>query len=50
MAVTVPSFRNTINDAELSAILSYIRNAWGNKSGTLIKDTEIRIVRSGISK
>ena len=31
----MPSFRNDLTDAQIAAILSFVRQAWGNKAGPI---------------
>lgn len=46
----MPAFRNTLNDTELAALASYLRNAWGNHSGDIIApQTVTRLRHSGES-
>jgi cytochrome c oxidase subunit 2 len=42
---SMPAFRTSINDADLAAILSYERNAWGNDRGDLVTAAELAAVR-----
>lgn len=39
----MPPFAPVLNDAEIAAVLSYIRNAWGNQAGVV---SELQIRRS----
>jgi cytochrome c oxidase subunit 2 len=43
---SMPAFRTSINDADLAAILSYERNAWGNDRGDLVTAAELAAVRA----
>ncbi len=42
---SMPSFRNSLGNAELAALLSYVRNAWGNNAGTLVKESTVNTIR-----
>jgi cytochrome c6 len=41
----MPTFAESLNDAELSAALSYIRTGWGNKGGAVSAD-QVKEVRN----
>ncbi len=41
----MPAFRNELNDAELAAILTYIRTNWGNK-GAVVTSAQVAAVRA----
>ncbi|MDB5906623.1 MAG: cytochrome c family protein [Massilia sp.] len=41
----MPTFAESLNDAELSAALSYIRTGWGNKGGAVSAD-QVNAVRN----
>ena len=46
----MPAFRNALNDTELAALASYLRNAWGNDSGNIVEpETVARLRQSGDS-
>jgi cytochrome c oxidase subunit 2 len=35
-----------LNDVELAAVMTYTRNAWGNKTGELIQPTDFTTARA----
>ena len=37
-APTMPSFRNSLSDEDIAAVLNYIRNSWGNSAAPIGKD------------
>ncbi|WP_295914630.1 cytochrome c [uncultured Bartonella sp.] len=37
-APTMPSFRNSLSDEDIAAVLNYIRNSWGNSATPIGKD------------
>ncbi|MAZ44271.1 MAG: cytochrome c oxidase subunit II [Legionellales bacterium] len=39
------SFANQLDDAEIAAVITYERNAWGNDTGELVQPSEIRAAR-----
>jgi mono/diheme cytochrome c family protein len=41
----MPPFRPTLNDDEVAAVVSYIRNSWGNRAG-LVSPLEVDRFRS----
>ena len=43
---SMPSFRKSVNDVSLAAILSYVRNAWGNDSAEIIMPAEVEALRA----
>ncbi len=40
----MPAFRNQLNPIELAAVMTYIRNAWGNNTGDLIQPSEVNAI------
>lgn len=40
----MPAFKDDLNDADLSAILTYVRSSWGNKA-TAVKPTDVAKAR-----
>lgn len=42
----MPAFKDGLTDAELARILTYVRNAWGNKAGPMTPD-DFAAARSG---
>jgi cytochrome c6 len=44
----MPAFKADLNDADLAAILSYVRTAWGNKAAP-VAATQIAAVRAKAS-
>ena len=47
----MPSWRSYFNDEELAALMTYIRNTWGNKAPAVSKDTvaKVRAELAGVS-
>ncbi len=41
----MPSFKDDLSDADLSAILTYVRSSWGNK-GSAIKPADVAAARA----
>ncbi|WP_308418554.1 cytochrome c oxidase subunit II [Chitinimonas arctica] len=41
----MPSWSKTLSDTELAAVITYERNAWGNKTGDLLQPAEIKAAR-----
>lgn len=41
----MPAFKDDLSDADLAAILTYVRSAWGNK-GSAIKPTDVAAARA----
>ena len=39
------AFGKQLNDTEIAAVVTYERNAWGNKTGDLIQPAEIKALR-----
>jgi cytochrome c oxidase subunit 2 len=39
------AFKNTLNDVELAAVITYERNALGNSKGDLIQPAQIKTLR-----
>ncbi|MFM8760371.1 MAG: c-type cytochrome, partial [Polynucleobacter victoriensis] len=37
---------NQLNDVELAAVMTYTRNAWGNKTGELIQPKDFTAARA----
>ncbi len=33
----MPAFKEKLDDAQIAAVVSYIRNAWGNRAGAVSK-------------
>lgn len=44
---TMPAFRNSLDDARLAMILSYIRNAWGNDMQDVVQAETVAVLRAG---
>ena len=42
---TMPSFHRSLDDEQVAAILGYIRNAWGDQTGSLIEQQLVARVR-----
>ena len=40
------AFKATLSDADLAAIITYERNAWGNDTGDLVQPRDVRAGRS----
>ena len=43
---TMPAFRNSLKDAELAMLLSYVRNAWGNDTQDLVHASRVAALRA----
>lgn len=43
---SMPAFRSALQDAGLAAILSCVRNAWGNQQGGLISRADVAAARA----
>jgi mono/diheme cytochrome c family protein len=43
---SMPAFRQSITDADLAAILSYVSNAWGNNRGDVVTVPDVTAVRN----
>lgn len=41
----MPTFADSIDDAQLAAVISYVRTAWGNTAGAVSED-EVKAVRN----
>lgn len=39
------AFKNSLNDVDLAAVLTYERNAWGNHTGDMIQPSEVKALR-----
>jgi cytochrome c oxidase subunit 2 len=39
------AFKNTLNDVELAAVITYERNALGNSVGDMIQPSQIKTLR-----
>ena len=39
------AFKNTLNDVELAAVITYERNALGNSKGDMIQPAQIKALR-----
>ena len=35
----MPAFEEKLDDAQIAAVVSYIRNAWGNRASVISADT-----------
>ncbi len=42
---SMPAYKNILNNKNLAAIISYERNAWGNNSYQIIKESQIQQLR-----
>ncbi len=40
------AFRDQLNDADLAAVITYERNAWGNNTGTVVQPDDIKAARA----
>lgn len=45
----MPTFATTLNDEQLADLLSYIRNAWDNRSNNTISSQSVSDVRKSLS-
>jgi len=43
---SMPAFARSLDDEQVAAILSYVRNAWGEQSGELVSGEEVAAVRA----
>ncbi len=43
------AFKGQLSDADLAAVITYERNAWGNNTGTLVQPASIKALRDGKS-
>jgi cytochrome c oxidase subunit II len=41
----MPSFRDTLSDVELAAVITYERNSFGNTLGDMIQPAQIKALR-----
>ena len=41
------AFKDQLNDVDLAAVITYERNAWNNKTGTLVQPIQIKALRGG---
>ena len=48
-ALNMPAMGAALSDADLAAVLTYIRSSWGNKAGEVTAD-DIKAVRAGMSR
>ena len=39
------AFGKQLNDVELAAVVTFTRNAWGNKTGEAIQPSEVKALR-----
>ena len=42
---SMPAFGPQLNDADLAAIITYERNAWGNDTGDVVQPSDIKASR-----
>jgi cytochrome c oxidase subunit 2 len=42
----MPKWGGVISDGELAAVMTYTRNAWGNKTGDVIQTQEFATARA----
>ena len=43
----MPKWAGVISDGDIAAVITYTRNAWGNKTGEIIQTQEIITARNG---
>jgi len=43
---SMPAFRNSLDDAGLASILSYVRNAWGNNMQEVVPVSRVAVLRA----
>jgi cytochrome c oxidase subunit 2 len=43
------AFKTQLSDADIAAVITYERNAWGNNTGTLIQPAAVKALRDGKS-
>ena len=41
----IPSWKATLNDTDIAAVVSYTKNNWSNKTGQLVQPSEVRALR-----
>ena len=41
----MPAFGKQLSDTDIAAVITYTRNAWGNKTGDVIQSSEIKALR-----
>ncbi len=41
------AYKDQLNDAEIAAIVTYERNAWGNNTGDVVQPEDVAKVRHG---
>jgi cytochrome c oxidase subunit 2 len=41
----MPPFKDQLNDADIAAVMTFVRNSWGNTSQDVVQPTEISAVR-----
>ena len=41
----MPSWKATLNDTDIAAVVSYTKNNWSNKTGQLVQPSEVRALR-----
>jgi len=41
----MPAFGATLGDGEIAAVLTFVRNSFGNKKGDLIQPAQIKSLR-----
>jgi cytochrome c oxidase subunit 2 len=41
----MPAFKDQLNDADLAAVVTYERNAWGNKVGDMVQPADVKAAR-----
>jgi cytochrome c oxidase subunit 2 len=43
----MPKWGGVLSDGDLAAVMTYYRNAWGNKTGEVVQTQEFASVRAG---
>ncbi len=45
----MPKWAGVISDGDIAAVMTYTRNAWGNKTGEVIQTQEILLLHAAAS-
>jgi cytochrome c oxidase subunit 2 len=43
----MPKWAGVISDGDIAAVMTYTRNAWGNKTGEIIQTQDVVSARAG---
>ena len=47
---SMPPFNRSLDDEQIAAILSYVRNAWGDQTGSLIEQQQVTRARQAANR